>query len=207
VQYRPGAENRATDALSRYGPAEINVVSAIIPQWLTDIQHTYNLDSKTQELVAELAIDPTVVAHFSLKDGLIRYKNCLWIGEDPHLQAKIVSALHSSPIGGHSGVPVTYNRVKIIFAWKNMKSFVHSFVQRCQICLQANCWVEGEHATLRSKPSSHPWNASRTSQRRRLNGDRCDPLRSRLLQDEGLVEVYGSPASSPLLEVHVGFGP
>jgi hypothetical protein len=137
VQYRPGTENRAADALSRYGPAEINAVSVVIPQWLTDIQQTYDSDSKTKELVAKLAIDPAAVAHFSLKDGLIRYKNRLWIGEDPHLQAKIVSALHSSPIGGHSGVPVTYSRVKSIFAWKNMKSFVRSFVQQCQICLQA----------------------------------------------------------------------
>jgi hypothetical protein len=137
VQYRPGTENQAAYALSRYGPTEINVVSVVIPQWLTDIQHTYNSDSKTKELVAKLAIDSAVVAHFSLKDGLIRYKNRLWIGEDPHLQAKIVSALHSSLIGGHSGVPDTYSRVKSIFAWKNMKSFVHSFVQQCQICLQA----------------------------------------------------------------------
>jgi hypothetical protein len=50
---------------------------------------------------------------------------------------------HTSPIGGHSGIPVTYSCLKNLFAWKNMKTTVQQFIQTCQICLQAN--QTGQH--------------------------------------------------------------
>lgn len=48
-----------------------------------------------------------------------------------------MSALHDSPIGGHSGFLVTYRKIKQLFAWPNMKKMVKTFVQQCQVCLQA----------------------------------------------------------------------
>jgi hypothetical protein len=45
--------------------------------------------------------------------------------------------MHSFAVGGHLGVPVTYRRMKQIFAWKGMKSVVQDFVQSCVICQQA----------------------------------------------------------------------
>lgn len=40
-------------------------------------------------------------------------------------------------MGGHSGFPVTYSKIKKLFAWQGMKSQVKDFVQQCQTCLQA----------------------------------------------------------------------
>lgn len=40
-------------------------------------------------------------------------------------------------MGGHSGIPVTFCRLKKYFAWKFMKKDVHTFVSSCQTCLQA----------------------------------------------------------------------
>jgi hypothetical protein len=34
----------------------------------------------------------------------------------------------------HSGVPVTYKRLKQHFAWNGMKTVVQDFVQSCLIC-------------------------------------------------------------------------
>lgn len=48
-----------------------------------------------------------------------------------------MATLHDSAIGGHSGFPVTYRRIKAIFAWPGMKKQVKTFVQSCQICQQA----------------------------------------------------------------------
>lgn len=53
------------------------------------------------------------------------------------LQYKILEAMHSSPAGGHSGIPVTTRRVKQYFAWKGLKKAVHEFVSSCAICQQA----------------------------------------------------------------------
>jgi hypothetical protein len=52
-----------------------------------------------------------------LKQGLLRYKNRIWIGKDPVVHNHIIAALHCSALGGHSGLPATYQRVKQMFAW------------------------------------------------------------------------------------------
>jgi hypothetical protein len=57
-------------------------------------------------MLAKLAIDPSVVSNFTLTEGILRYKGCIWVGDDTTIQSRIVLALHSSAVGGHSGVPV-----------------------------------------------------------------------------------------------------
>jgi len=49
----------------------------------------------------------------------------------------VLHALHGSALGGHSGIPVTFRRVKQLFAWPGLKTSVHDFVSTCQICQQA----------------------------------------------------------------------
>jgi hypothetical protein len=50
------------------------------------------------------------------------------VGQYEALQLKIMSALHDSAVGGHSGVHVTYSRIKKLFAWQRIKRDVHKFV-------------------------------------------------------------------------------
>jgi hypothetical protein len=42
--------------------------------------------------------------------------------------------LHSSAIGGHLGMKATYQRVKRIFQWPNLKKYVEQFVAKCATC-------------------------------------------------------------------------
>ena len=88
-------------------------------------------------LLSKLVVDPSAVPHFSLQEGIIRYKKRIWLGSNKDLQAQILSALHDTPSGGHSGFPVTYRRIKQLFAWKAMKFDVKAFVAGCSICQQA----------------------------------------------------------------------
>ena len=53
------------------------------------------------------------------------------------LQQKLLSACHASDLGGHSGFPVTYMRMKKLFAWSGMRATVKLFVQTCLVCQQA----------------------------------------------------------------------
>lgn len=46
-------------------------------------------------------------------------------------------ALHDSAIGGHSGFPATYSRIKLLFAWPGMKSQIKTHVQTYQVYQQA----------------------------------------------------------------------
>jgi hypothetical protein len=47
-------------------------------------------------------------------------------------------------LGGHCGIAATYNKVKALFAWPNMKQAVKEYVNQCQVCQQA----KPEHTKL-----------------------------------------------------------
>lgn len=68
---------------------------------------------------------------------MIRFQDKLWIAQNSALQTKIIAAFHSSPIGGHSGMQATYQRVKKLFCWKGLKTSVEDFVKQCATCQQA----------------------------------------------------------------------
>ncbi|KAJ3703314.1 hypothetical protein LUZ61_007019 [Rhynchospora tenuis] len=54
---------------------------------------------------------------------------------------KILQSLHDTAIGGHSGINVTYHKVKKLFFWPQLKQAVHDYVSTCHTC-QIN---KGEH--------------------------------------------------------------
>lgn len=66
--------------------------------WLQAIQDGYQLDNQALQLLTELSLQ-SVVGFFTLQDVLIMYKGRVWIGSNSSLQAKIMSALHTSAIG------------------------------------------------------------------------------------------------------------
>jgi hypothetical protein len=56
----------------------------------------------------------------------------------PDLQYKLMSAFHDSVLGAHSGVPITYQRMKQYFAWKGMKAASHPYLCPVLYCLSTN---------------------------------------------------------------------
>jgi hypothetical protein len=139
ICYKKGAENRAADALSRRvhsSDAELFALSEARPAWLEEVVTGYTGDDQVQKLLVELAISQTQ-GPFSLQQGLIRFKGRIWLGNNIALQQKVLSALHGSPVGGHSGFPVTYARVRQHFAWPKMKVSVKEYVGSCSICQQS----------------------------------------------------------------------
>lgn len=139
ICYKQGVENRAADALSRVPPGphqEVLAISTLQAIWLQELVDAYPSNPQTAKLLTTLAVQ-TISSHFSLQDGVIKYKGRVWVGHSPSIQLKILQSLHSAPLGGHSGFPVTYKRVKELFAWPGMKSMVKTFVSECTICQQA----------------------------------------------------------------------
>lgn len=139
IVYRKGTSNAAADALSRkfQGDSELSVVSSCTPTWLLEVAQGYESDAFSSELLAALSLKSDARTDYSLHDGIIKYKGRIWIGNNAALQSKLFSELHASPVGGHSGFPVTYSRFKRLFAWVGMKKQVKTWVQQCQICIQA----------------------------------------------------------------------
>jgi transposase InsO family protein len=59
------------------------------------------------------------------------------VGQHAALRSKLMAACHSSGLGGHSCVLVTYRHMKQLFAWKGMKNAVQEYVQSCLTCQMA----------------------------------------------------------------------
>lgn len=56
------------------------------------------------------------------------------MGNNGSLRRNILEALHSSSVGGHSCITATYQRVKRLFYWPNLKEEVYQFVKGCENC-------------------------------------------------------------------------
>lgn len=137
-QYKKGVDNGAADALSRVGHLlSANALSICQPRWIQEVANSYETDSKAQELLAKLALSSPDEDGYSLHHGIIHLHRRIWIGANTALQTKLISALHLSAVGGHSGVTATYQRVKKLFAWTGLRSAVEDFVRQCEICQHA----------------------------------------------------------------------
>ena len=135
IIYKKGKENQAADALSRVAHLmALQAVSLLQPQWLQEVLNSYATDSQAQQLLAQLALNSLDDRGYSLDNAVIRKHNLIWVGQNSALQTKLISALHSSAVGGHSGVNATYHRLKKLFTWTGMKMDVDNFVKQCNIC-------------------------------------------------------------------------
>lgn len=73
--YKKGCENKVVDALSRVPSSQLscnNALSSAAPRWLTAVIKSYAVDSHAQSILSKLALDPEVVPHFTLAEGLLR---------------------------------------------------------------------------------------------------------------------------------------
>jgi hypothetical protein len=117
--YRKGLENRAADALSRrqHDPQEsLAVITECQPAWLADVRASYQGNTQAMNLLAKLQVSPDSKQRFKMADSILYFRNRIWLGGSPEMQHKILLAFYSSAIGGHSGFPITYNRIRRLFA-------------------------------------------------------------------------------------------
>lgn len=136
---KKGYENKAAGALPRVTvpeQQEVLALSQLQPVWLQHIIEGCSTVPELEELLAALSVS-TPIGHFSLKQGLIRYKNRIWLAHNTTAQQNVIQALHASSVGGHSGTHATYVKIKNLFAWPGLKKMVQAFVTQCSICQQA----------------------------------------------------------------------
>jgi hypothetical protein len=120
----------AADALSRcISNDELTVVSECVPTWIQKLKEGYEDDPETQQLLTDLTIIGSNSKGYSLHNGVIRIHGRVWVGNNTTAQQHILTALHASGLGGHSGITTTYIRVKQLFAWPGLKQMVTTFVK------------------------------------------------------------------------------
>ena len=110
IVYKRGKDNRAVDALLRL-PGEklfcmaLSSISLVLYQ---QILYFYDQDKALQKMLVELQQDPRSYKNLSWHQRQLRWKGRTVVGKDADLQQQILQVFHSSSLGGHSGVHVTY---------------------------------------------------------------------------------------------------
>jgi hypothetical protein len=105
-----------------------------VPLWVNDVYASYVGDPRCKELEQQLVVKADGATHYTLTNGLIRYKGRLYIGSSSDLKTNLMHSCHSSALRGHSGDRVTYNKLKNLFHWPGMKGDVTTFIQNCPTC-------------------------------------------------------------------------
>lgn len=114
---------------------QLNAISCPTPQWLIDVAAGYASDPTVMKLLQELSVNPMAHPPYALQQGVIRYNDHIWVGDNKELQLHIFQAVHSSALGGHSSFSVTYIKIRKLFAWKGMKRDIKELVASCAICV------------------------------------------------------------------------
>jgi hypothetical protein len=132
IEYKPGKDNVAADALSR-----VCVMALSTPEvkLLDELKKGTEKDNSLQNILNNISTGQE--QKFVHKDGLVYYKSRIVVPDDTHLKTKILLEFHSSPIGGHAGIARTLARISAQFFWPQMKQEIKDFVQQCLICQQA----------------------------------------------------------------------
>jgi hypothetical protein len=81
-----------------------------------------------------MSIDPQEEIHYTLNDGILRYKWKIVAGDSSELRTSIITNFHSTALGGHSSEQATYKRIKLLFHWTGLKRDVIEVVKECATC-------------------------------------------------------------------------
>jgi transposase InsO family protein len=152
VEYKKGKENLVADALSRQADSELFLeidkagrmednggallwaISFPSPTWLVELKQSYADEPATKQLLDTLIQGQVEHQHYSLQNGLILFKNRIYLGPQCILKQKVLSLIHDSPLRGHSGYLKTLQRAKRDWYWQGMKQDIKTYIKDCDTC-------------------------------------------------------------------------
>lgn len=139
LEYRPGATNTTTDALSRqHERLALIGLSQPIFDSISDIQAKYSTNLEAAQIVHALENNQPTRSHFSLREYLLYYKEGIFMASSSPWRPQILAEFHSSPTAGHSRYLRTYKRVLHNFNLPDLKKEVKTFVTACDTCQRTN---------------------------------------------------------------------
>ncbi|KAA8544712.1 hypothetical protein F0562_019441 [Nyssa sinensis] len=133
IQYRPGRENSAADALSWKADSPIlhHLSCPQVALW-DDIKKAMQTDNVLLSKKASATTNP--VGPYTWRHGLLFFQGRVVVPNDPELRTRILHEMHDTKIAGHSGVLRTFKRLQQQFYWPHMHRSVQQYVRACPVC-------------------------------------------------------------------------
>lgn len=108
IVHKKGAENGASDTLSRKAKlhqclVQHQAITTTIPKWLEDITLTYKEDDWSKESISAVQIYPENQPNLSLLNGVLKYKNRIYVGQTRDLREWLIKVMYDLALGEHSG--------------------------------------------------------------------------------------------------------
>ncbi|KAJ0585794.1 putative nucleotidyltransferase, Ribonuclease H [Helianthus annuus] len=119
IQYKPGRENRAADALSRRADSGQFLQAVSAPIWLHGalLIEEAKQASDIQTLMAKLKVTPEKYLGYSIKNDVLFYQDRLVISRHSKFIPALLHQFHVTAAGGHSGFYRTYRRLAANVYW------------------------------------------------------------------------------------------
>jgi hypothetical protein len=134
IEYKPGKDNLAADALSRsFFLALSGPVNPLLPQIITAV----DADPKWQQIKSQCVQGTCADPFYQVKHNILYYRNRIVVPSTPNLIQAILAEFHSSLLGGHAGIARTKARITAQFMWPSMSRDIKLFVSQCLVCQQA----------------------------------------------------------------------
>lgn len=107
ITYRPGKDKSPADGLSRIEDASLNAIQAVtrpVIALLDTLRSFFITDPDARTMVQKVqAADPDFL-DYEFRDGLLFFKQRIWIPKSAALIPLLIAKFHASPIGGHTGI-------------------------------------------------------------------------------------------------------
>jgi hypothetical protein len=112
IEYKPGKENVAADALSRMMSLAWSAPQSTLIQ---EIKDALQSNPQLLDIMSKCLSNPQSQTHYAVRNELLYYKERIVIPVPSTLPHKLLQEYHSSPIGVHAGVTRTVAMIKINF--------------------------------------------------------------------------------------------
>ena len=129
-----GKENQAANALSRKfettSEEGMMAISSPNPSWLEVVREEQDHNEHIQQIIRRVQ-DGEAVGRWELRDGLLLFKDRIFLAPESPLCRDIISQFHETT---HEGFLKTFHRVRANFYWQKMRDSIKNFVKECSIC-------------------------------------------------------------------------
>ena len=138
IQHIKGKENRVVDALSIN--AKLNFTAGINTykiDWEEQLEEGIGQDENYQKLqakVRENLIESWIIGYSLSENGLLLYKDRLYVPNVPKIKLLILNKIHKTPYSGHLGYQKTITMLRKDYFWPNMKNELAEYFAKCFEC-------------------------------------------------------------------------